>query len=86
MDSIRERQKRYYKVFGIDIPKQSVGGGGWCIENVVRNKEAIIRKSIMNPGKLRSTISCDDRYDKSKLRKIIENNMNIAKRIIVNQP
>lgn len=84
MDSIRERQERYYRIFG--IPNKSVGGGRSHIENVVSNKEAVILKSIMNPGKLRSTISCDDKYNKSKLLKIIVNNAHIAKRMIINKP
>jgi hypothetical protein len=73
MNSIRERQKRYYKVFGIEIPKKSVGGGA-CIENIIANQERFIIKSIANPGEVRSTIKCDDKYNETKLLKIIRNN------------
>ena len=79
MNSIRARQERYYRIFG--IPTKSVGGGKSHIENEVSKKEAAILKSIMNPVKLRSTISCDDKYNKSKLLKIIVNNVHIAKRM-----
>lgn len=80
IDSIRKRKERYYQVFEIEIPKKSIGGG-ICIENIIANKEEIIRKSILNPGKIRSTIRCDDRFNKSKLLQIMINNMNIAKRM-----
>ena len=85
-DSIAERKKRYYKLFDIQDTMKSKGGGvdnesmNEMNENRMARKESVLRKSIMNPGKVRSTLKCDDKVKSVKLRRILMNNMIIARR------
>ena len=83
-DSIAERKKRYYKLFDIQDTMKSKGGGvdneSTMNENIMARKESVLRKSIMNPGKVRSTLKCDDKVKSVELRRILMNNMIIARR------
>lgn len=79
INSIKIRQERYYKMFIEQKKSKQQGAGG--IENTIANKENMIRKSIMNPGKVQLKLKCDDKLKKSKMKRIMLNNINIANRI-----
>lgn len=85
IDSIIERRSRYYKLFDIrednNATSKRKGGGGGNIEKTVAMKEELFRQSMKSPGKVKATIKCSDKIDYSKLRRIMLNNMMIAKRM-----
>lgn len=86
IDSIIERRSRYYKIFDIREDNKASsskrkGGGGGNIEKTVAMKEELFRQSMKSPGKVKATIKCSDKIDCLKLRRIMLNNMMIAKRM-----
>ena len=86
IDSIIERRNRYYKIFDIGEDNKAPsskrkGGGGGNIEKTVAMKEELFRQTMKSPGKVKATIQCSDKIDRLKLRRIMLNNITIAKRM-----